>query len=277
MQIPSTMPRLLAHLVSGVCAVFLPLSVCAAAAPPPTITKGQLTVAYRTDDKPISFIQNGTPAGFLVDFEQAIGAQLGLKVQFVSTGFASMLPAVKNHIYDTAAFAVIVTPQRSAMVDFTTPIGYGQARLVTRAKDPIATVQAAAGKVVAVTQGSALIPLLAHIAPGVQVKEFPNVASSLNALIAGQVEGLFTGLATADSLVKKHPGLGESQIVTSGVTEFPIAKSNPALREAMNAAIAHLMKDGTFTKLFVKWNPPAVRIPAELYADYPGMPQQPAE
>lgn len=246
-----------------------------AAEQPLTVAKGLLTVAYRTDDKPVSFIQDGTPAGFLVQFEQAIAAKLGLKVKFVSTNFASMLPAVKNGIYDTAAFATLVTPGREKMVAFTRPIGYGQARLVTLATAPIDKVQNASGKVIAITQGSALIPLLYRIAPRVKVKEFPNVASSLNALLASQVDGLFTGLATADALVRKHAGLGASQLVTTGVAAFPVSSSNPQLLAAMNLAITTLMEDGTFTRLFVKWNPPAVRIPEELYKDYPGMPHQP--
>jgi len=29
------------------------------------------------------------------------------------------------------------------------------------------------------------------------------------------------------------------------------------------------MVDGTYTRLFVKWNPPTVRIPDRLFTDYP--------
>lgn len=237
-----------------------------------TVRPGHLTIAYRTDDRPVSFIKNGKPTGFMVEFETAVAARLGLKPVFIATTFAAMLPAVRNHRYDTAAFGVLVTPQRRAMVAFTTPIGYAQARLVSRKTGAIATVQNAKGKTIAITQGSALIPLLRRIAPGVRVKEFPNIASSTNALRADQVDGLFTGLATADQLVHQHLGLTGSQVVTSGVTEFPVAKSNPQLRAALNQAIAVLMKNGTFTRMFVRWNPPNVPMPDQLYADYPGMP-----
>ncbi len=242
--------------------------------PIPTVHPGRLTIAYRTDDKPISFIANGKPSGFLVAFEQAIGKQLGLKVKFVSTDFASMLPSVKNHVYDSAAFPVLVTPPRRNIVDFTTPIGYAEARLVSRKQAPIPKIDGAAKKTIAVTQGSALIPLLQRIAPGVKVKQFPNIAASTNALLAHQVDGLFTGLATADHLVAQHRGLSESQIVNSGEAAFPVAKSNPKLRAALNMAIAILMKNGTYTTLFEKWNPSNVTIPNALYARYPGMPHE---
>lgn len=237
-----------------------------------TVVPGKLTVAYRTDDKPVSFIENGKPAGYVVEFTRDIGEKMGLDVTFVSTNFESMVPAVKNERYDTAAFGVLVTPQRKAMVDFTTPVGYGEARLVSRKDESIDKVEGADGKTVAITRGSALIPLLNKIAPGVSVREFPNVAASLNALLAGQVDGLFTGLATADRLIKQHDTLQGSQKVTSGVAAFPVAKSNPKLLAALNDAISKLMNDGTFTKIYVKWNPPSVEIPEELFHDYPQMP-----
>lgn len=238
-----------------------------------TVVPKQLTVAYRTDDKPVSFIEDGKPAGYIVEFMQDIGKELGLEVSFVSTNFESMVPAVKNQQYDTAAFGVLVTDERKAMVDFSKPVGYGEARLVSRKDAAIEKVQQAGGKTVAITRGSALIPLINGLAPDVSVREFPNVTASLNALMAGQVDGLFTGLATADKLIHQHEELTGSQLVTSGIAAFPVSKDNPKLLAAVDGAITKLMTDGTYTKLWTKWNPPSVEIPDDMYAEYPGMPR----
>lgn len=243
------------------------------AAGPQLTTPGKLTVAYRTDDKPVSFIQGGQPSGLYVDLENALGAQLGLPVEFISTSFAAMLPAVRNHEYDTAAFGVLVTPERQAAVNFTTPIGYSQAELISLKTSPIAKVNGATGKTIAVTIGSALIPVLKQIAPGVSVKTFPNIAASANALLAGQVDGLFTGQETTGQLLAKHPEFVASQNVTSGEIAFPVAKDNPQLLAALNSAIATIMKNGTFTKIFAKWTTAPMTIPDQLYQDYPGMPK----
>lgn len=238
-----------------------------------TNSPGMLRVAYRADDKPVSFLQDGKPTGFMIDLMNAMVQRMGLKVTYVSTAFAAMVPAVQNHQYDTAAFGVLVTPKREKVVDFTTAVGYGQAQLVSRKDAPLATVESAAGKTVAITRGSALIPLLQKIAPQVTIREFPNIASSTNALLAGQVDGLFTGNATAKHLVEKHPEFEASQTVESGATGFPVAKDRPELLAAINQALASVMKDGTYTRLFVKWNPPEIGIPQRLFADYPGMPR----
>ena len=241
-----------------------------------TVQPGQLTIAYRTDDKPVSFIVDGKPTGLLVDLENAIAGKLHIKVEFVATDFASMLPGVRNQRYDSAAFDVLVTPAREKVVDFTKAVGYGQARLVTRKAAPIVKIDDAKGKVVAITRGSALIPKLQQLVPGVSIREFPNIASSLNALIAGQVDGLFTGLSTAANLVAKHSELTASQVVTTGRAAFPIAKSNSALKAAYDKAITELMNDGTYPRLFAKWNPAGAAIPAQLYKDFPDMPREKA-
>jgi polar amino acid transport system substrate-binding protein len=243
------------------------------AGPLETGTPGVLKVAYRTDDKPVSFLQDGKPAGLLIELMNKIADRLGLEVSYVSTTFAAMVPSVRNHQYDTAAFGVLVTPEREAVVDFTTAIGYGQAQLVSRKDAPLATLESAGGKTVAITTGSALIPLLQKIAPQVSIRQFPNIASSTNALLAGQIDGLFTGNATAERVVAQHAELTASQTVESGINALPVAKDRPALLAAMNKAIAAAMTDGTYTRLFVKWNPPSVAIPERMFKDYPGMPR----
>lgn len=238
-----------------------------------TNAPGELRVAYRTDDKPVSFLQDGKPTGFLIELVDPISRRLGLHATYVSTTFAAMLPGVQNHQLDTAAFGVLVTPKREAVVNFTTAVGYGQAQLVSRKSAPLDAIERADGKTVAVTTGSALIPLLQKIAPKVTIKEFPNIASSTNALIAGQVDGLFTGNATATHLVEKHPELTATQTVESGINAMPVAKDRPKLLAALNQALASAMKDGTFTRLFVKWNGSTIAIPQRLFSDYPGMPR----
>jgi len=238
------------------------------------IVPGQLTVAYRTDDRPVSFIDEaGKPAGFLVELETEIASRLGLKVEFIATDFASMLPAVRNKLYDTAAFQVLVTPEREEVVSFTTPVGYSMSQLVSLKSAPIEMIDGAVGKAVAVTRGSALIPMLEEMAPGVVVREFPNIASSLNALLGGQVDALFTGLNVATDLVKDHEELTTSQVVATGHTAFPVASDNPGLKKALDETLAAVMMDGTFTAAYTKWLPD-VPIPEELYAQYPGMPQR---
>jgi len=236
-----------------------------------TVTPGVLAVAYRTDDKPASFIDNGEPAGLHVEVMRALAARMGVQVTFVGTDFASAVPNVQNHRYDTTAMSVLVTDERKQVVDFSTPEVYAQSRLVSRKAAPVLTVAATKGKTVAITRGSALIQILQTLSPDVTIKEFPNIAASTTALLAGQVDALFTGTQTSTQLVTDHPEftLG-TDFVNSGLDAFPVAKDHPKLLAAINKALASIMLDGTFTALFHKWYP-GEEIPQQLLKDYPGM------
>jgi polar amino acid transport system substrate-binding protein len=193
----------------------------------------------------------------------------------VATDFASMLPNVRNHTYDSAAFGVLVTPPRQKVTAFGKPVSYGEAQLISRKAAAIPTIAAAAGKTVAITRGSELIPLLQKKMPSIHIKEFPNIASSSNALTAGQVDGLFTGTATTAQLLGQHPNFTATASITTAQTAFPIAKDRPKLKTALDNALAAVIADGTYTKLFDKWNPPGVLIPKEMLDAYPGLRQRP--
>ena len=240
------------------------------------IKPGVLSVAFRTDDKPASFLQDGKPTGMYVDLMNEIAKRLGLTTEYVSSDFASLLPSVRNNRHDTAAFGVLVTPEREQVTNFTTAVSYGEAQLISRKLHPLAGVKDAGGKTVAVTRGSALIPLLQKTAPTVVIKEFPNIAASANALTVGQVDGLFTGTATTRELLAKHADFTASEKITSGKTAFPVAKDRQPLLDALNKHLAAMIKDGTYTQLFYKWNPADVAIPDQMVADYPGMPTAPS-
>ena len=240
-----------------------------------TIADGKLKLAFRSDDKPVSFIDNGKPAGFMIDLTTEMAKRMGLEPTFTATDFASMLPNVRNHSYDSAAFGTLVTPPRQQVTDFTKPVSFGEAQLISRKAATIQTVDTAGGKTVAITRGSELIPLLQKRVPSIKIKEFPNIAASTNALTAGQVDGLFTGTATTASLLEKHPDFAATQAITTAQTAFPVAKDRPALKKALDDALTSIINDGTYTKLFDKWNPPGVAIPKELIAAYPGLKQRP--
>lgn len=241
-----------------------------------TISSGQLKLAFRSDDKPISFVENGKPTGFMIELTDAMARRMGVTTSYVATDFASMLPNVRNHTYDSAAFGTLVTPPRQDVTDFTKPVSFGQAQLISRKAAPVPTVQATAGKTVAITRGSELIPLLQKEIPTVRIKEFPNIAASANALTAGQVDGLFTGTATTSQLLSQHPDFTSTEAITTAQTSFPVAKDRPALKKALDDALTAVIADGTYTALFDKWNPPGVLIPQDMLNAYPGMKQRPA-
>ncbi len=236
-----------------------------------TRTPGTLTIAYRSDDKPASYISNGHAAGYEIDLMKAVAAQMHLKTKFIDIAFNGILPGVQNKQFDTS-IGVLATPAREKQVGFSTPTDYVYGQLISKKSDPLATVNDAAGHSVAITAGSALIPLLQNKVPTVTIKQFPAIAASANALEIGQVQGLFTGPLTTTQLLKQYPNLEATQQIPIAFDAFPYPKDDTSLGTAIDAALKSVMENGTFTKIFEK-SEPGKQIPKELLAKYPGMPQ----
>ena len=235
---------------------------------------GELLVAYRTDDKPASFLDGDKPAGLYVDLIDDLAQRIGQRASFVATDFASAVPSVRDHLYDTAAMSVLVTDERSRLVGFTSAIAYNNASMVSRGNAPLPTVSAASGKIVAVTRGSALINLLKTTYPTIEVRELASISSSLTALESGSVDGLFTGSVTATQITRDHSALVASEPVVSAHNAFPIALDRPQLLASLNQALRAAMLDGTYARLRAKWAPNEPVSP-QLLQDYPGMSTSP--
>ena len=151
-----------------------------------TNVAGEFRVAYRTDDKPVSFLQDGKPTGLLIELVDDDCRRLGLQVTYVSTTFAAMVPAVTEPPVGHGG----VRRPRHAEARGGRRLHDARSATARRSWSAARTRRSrrsrrADGKTVAVTTGSALIPLLQKIAPKVSIKEFPNIASSTNALLAG--------------------------------------------------------------------------------------------
>ncbi len=253
----------------------LALTACgsssSSANPDGTLNKGQLVIAYRSDDKPASYISNNQAAGYAIELMKSIAAQLHLTPKFVDVAFNSILPGVQNHQYDTS-IGVLATPARQKQVGFTTPSDFTFAQLISKKSAEIATISDSAGKTVAITSGSALIPLLEAKVPTVKVKEFPKIPASANALEIGQVQGLFTGPLTTKQLLSQYPDLTATQTIAIGFDALPYPKTDAVLGKALNSALATVMKNGTYTKEFKQFEP-GKTLPSQLLSQYPGMPQ----
>lgn len=253
------------------------ISFCATAAAPAVDTSGiqlmsdgSLTVLYRNDDKPYSFLDldRGAPSGFDVQLVEAIADKLGLTPKFIAVKFVSMIPRVRNNRADIAGFDALITSERKQQVSFTLPVNFRTARMLSLTKEPLNKIGDAGKAVIAITKGSALIPILKSEVPSVKLRKFPNVAASTNALLAGIVDGLFTGSAKAKELEHEHHEfLLSADSLVSGAAAFPVSKDRPKLLRAINDALKLVITDGTYEKLFHKWFDAA--IPEPMLEQFP--------
>ncbi|HMC47724.1 MAG TPA: ABC transporter substrate-binding protein, partial [Caballeronia sp.] len=83
-----------------------------------TLAPGKLMAGVDANNKPYSYIDNGKMTGFDVELLRAVGAKLGLSVDFRAQDFSGLLPSVSNQQIDLAAGSISITTDRLKMVDF---------------------------------------------------------------------------------------------------------------------------------------------------------------
>jgi polar amino acid transport system substrate-binding protein len=234
-----------------------------------TLVSGELKVASCLDYKPFESVPpGGQPTGFDVELTEAIAAKLGLKVQWVKTGFGpSIFSGVAANQFDLIAAAVTITPKRAQTDDFSDPYFDADQSLTvntTKTPDITTTDDLKAGDVVGVQANTTgAMWATENLQPkGIQIKAFPEVPSAFNDLQAGTVQGVINDFPSSLAEVKTRPGLKVVQTIPTGEHYgFAFSPSNPGLREAWNEQQSAAIADGTYATIFMKYFP-GIEIPA---------------
>lgn len=102
------------------------------------ITPGILTVGTLSDAPPSICVNSaGVFTGYDNELLKAIGAKLGLQVQFVGTDFAGLLAQVAGRRFDVGSSSITTTDERRNLVGFTNGYDFGYFSLVVRDGSPI--------------------------------------------------------------------------------------------------------------------------------------------
>lgn len=82
-------------------------------------SKGTLTVMTSSDVEPFTYIADGQHAGYEIELMVRIAEHLGYGVEFETTEFGSLTPAIQDGKADVATGCITVTPERAELVNFT--------------------------------------------------------------------------------------------------------------------------------------------------------------
>ncbi|MDQ4025036.1 MAG: transporter substrate-binding domain-containing protein [Actinomycetota bacterium] len=237
------------------------------------VEEGVLTVGSDIPYPPFEFEEaDGTLTGFDVELIRAVAEKLGLENPddaWVSTDFGTIFQQLASGtkfdivVAAVTAYAPAGSPasetvaERKQVVDFTDPY-YPSLQSLTVATDSgIAGVDALPdGAKVAVQRATTGAFYAEENLTNAELVSFEKAPSMYQALLAGQVDAVFNDLPVSLDAIKDKPDLEVVEQVPTG-EEYAIAvsKDNPALTEAINAALAELYSDGTYAEIFEKYFP----------------------
>ncbi len=225
------------------------------------LTPGKLSVGTLSDAPPsICVDSSGKFTGFDNELLKAVGAKLGLRVEFSGTEFAGLLSQVANKRFDVGSSSITTTDDRRKTVGFTNGYDFGYFSLVAPKDGAIKGFGDLKPSVrIGVVQGTVQDDYVANTLHLSAVK-FPDYATAYANLKSGQIDAWVAPSQQAEGAIK--PGDATSIVQnTFSVNNFvgwAVNKDNRALTDALNSGLDAVIADGTYAKLYSNWVPRAL-------------------
>jgi polar amino acid transport system substrate-binding protein len=225
----------------------------------PTITAGTLTVGSDIPFEPFEFEdEQGKITGFDVDLIEEIAKRNDLTVKWVDADFGTIFTQLAAGQFDAVASGTTITEERKQQVNFTDPYYVSQQSLtINSERTPnIASVNdLKSGDSVGVQEGTTGKDWAAqNLAPGIQIREFPNAPDPYAALEAGSVTGVIFDYPSAISEARNRPAFKVVQEIETGERfGFAVNPENTELLDAMNNSLREIISDGTYAEIYAKY------------------------
>ena len=196
----------------------------------------------------------GTYIGFEVDVAKGIARELGVELKMVVRAWDTLIPELQRGTFDMAMNGIEDTPERGAIVNFSIPyFVYSQQLTVRKDAKGIRKLADLNGKKVATLSGSAAEDIL-RSTPGIKVITSPEIIYSYKDLEIRRVDAVLLDTPIAAAYGASNPKLknvGES--FGEGRYVVALRKEDGELRNAVNAALESLKRDGTLKAIYKKW------------------------
>lgn len=217
-------------------------------------SSGTIRMATEGAFPPYNFMVGRQLSGFEYDLGNAIARKLGLKVEWVTLPFDSLLIGLNQDRFDLVIASHGITPERQRAVDFARPHYCTGGVIVSKANGP-RTAADLAGKSVAVQVGTTYLENVRKV-PGVgEVRTFETDTDAQQNLVAGRVDAWVTDKGVAGYASKRNPNAGlvlGSELFTEKVA-IAVKKNNSGLRGAINSALIGLENDGSYKAISERW------------------------
>lgn len=193
--------------------------------------------------------------GFDVELLQAIGKQMGYKVEIVSMGFDALIPALNTGNIDVAVAGMTITEERKNVVAFSDPYyTSGLIVLVKKDNDTVKSIDDLKGKGIAAQIGTTG-EMKARSIEGAVVKTFNTQDEAALELKNGGVDAVIGDLPVMEYYLSQG-GNKYAKLVGEKMDAEPYGiavKKDNKLVVAINNAMVELKNNGEFDKIYAKW------------------------
>ncbi|PPL18871.1 ABC transporter substrate-binding protein [Microterricola pindariensis] len=224
---------------------------------------GALRVGVNLTYSPNEFkTAEGAPTGWAIELMDAIGAKMGLEVEYQGAAFDNILPGVIGGKYDVGQGSFTDTKEREKIVDFVNYYSAGTrwaaAAGSTLNPDDACGLVIAAGATTYQETDDIPARSEACVAAGkepISILKLETQDDITNAVVLGRAAGFAADSPVTAYAVSATQGklelIGEQY--DSAPFGFAVAKESGTLAQAVEAAVQSIIDDGSYGAILAKW------------------------
>jgi len=232
----------------------------------PELQDGVLQAGSDIAYAPIEFFEEGTttPLGLDIDLGDALAEELGVRIEFINTGFDGIIGALNVSRFDVIMSAMTIDEDRSKQIDFVPYLSAGTDILVPKGnpKD-IAGVEDLSGLTAAAELGTVQVKQLKAANEELKAAgkaEINILTFDINPLAVEQLR-----LGRADAVLADSPVVANDARLSEGELEalglaieaapygIGLRKTSTELKAAIEDALQNVIDSGKYEEILGKW------------------------
>ncbi|HBC95574.1 MAG TPA: amino acid ABC transporter substrate-binding protein [Clostridium sp.] len=218
---------------------------------------GKITIGTEEGYPPMEFRDgSGKLVGFDVDFSNEVARRLGVKANFLVMDFNGLILALDSNKFDAAVASISITDERKKNTDFSVPyINGGQIITVKNERKDIKGVNDLKGKVAACELGTTGEKVADGIKGVKELKKYDKITEAFQDMSIGRVDAAIIDKQVGGYYIQKKKG--QFKMLPGELSREPMGiayrKNDDSLKKEVDKIIGDMKKDGTLSKLSVKW------------------------
>jgi L-cystine transport system substrate-binding protein len=204
---------------------------------------------------PFSFHDtSGKLVGFDVEIGEAIASKLGVKAEFVEGKWDGLIAGIDAKRYDLVLNQVSITPERQVKYDFSVPYITAKAVVLVKNDSTIDSFAALKGKKAAQSLTSNFGKLAQNA--GAELVATEGFNQSVELVLSGRADATINDSISFFDFKKHKPDAPLKIAATQENADQAgvlLAKGQPELLAAINAALATSQTDGTYQQISQKY------------------------
>ncbi|PZF92660.1 ABC transporter substrate-binding protein [Micromonospora deserti] len=240
-------------------------SALAAKVPDAIKADGVIKVGTDSTYAPAEFLDTDgkTVIGFDIELFNAVAQKLGLKAEYESAPFDSILPGVDSGKYEIGVSSFTINAERLQSVNMVSYFSAGT-QWATKAGNPAKVdVNDACGKKIAVQTGTVQVDDITARSkkctdagkPAITIDQYQAQSDATAAVVSGKNDAMLADSPVGAYAVKQSNGQLEllGDIYESAPYGYAVKKDQTAFAEVLKEAVQAVIADGTYQTALKKW------------------------